>query len=69
VTARDTEDNERRLFRRKRVDRLKKELPLAKAPVQKFRSDEEAADYFEMHSAANVWNQLPAASPQSRPGR
>lgn len=42
---------------------MKKKLPPAKTPLPKFRSDKEAADYFETHSVADVWNQLPEAAP------
>ena len=42
---------------------MKKKLPPAKAPLPKFQSDQEAADYFESHSAASVWDQLPEAPP------
>jgi predicted DNA binding CopG/RHH family protein len=28
-------------------------------PLPKFRSDEEAADYFQTHSVAETWDQLP----------
>jgi len=42
---------------------MKKKLSPAKAPLPKLRSDEEAADYFESHSVAGVWNQLPGAKP------
>jgi len=38
--------------------RNEEKLPSAKAPLPKFRSDEGAADYFETHSVADVWNQL-----------
>lgn len=41
------------------MDRVKKKLPEAKAPLPKFRSDEEAAEYFETHSVAEVWDQSP----------
>jgi hypothetical protein len=34
----------------------KKTLPSAKASVPKFRSDKEAAEYFEAHSIADVWD-------------
>jgi predicted DNA binding CopG/RHH family protein len=44
---------------------MKKKLPPAKA---KFRSDKEAADYFETHSVAEVWNQLPEGKP-AKPSR
>jgi predicted DNA binding CopG/RHH family protein len=39
---------------------MKKKLPPAKGPLPKFRSDEEAAEYFDTHSVAEVWDQLPA---------
>jgi predicted DNA binding CopG/RHH family protein len=39
---------------------MKKKLPSAKMPLPRFRSDEEAAEYFETHSVADVWDQLPA---------
>lgn len=39
---------------------MKKTLPLANAPLPKFASDEAAAEYFAAHSAADVWDQLPA---------
>jgi predicted DNA binding CopG/RHH family protein len=38
---------------------MKKKLTPAKAPLPKFRSDQEAAEYFETHSLAGVWDQLP----------
>ena len=38
---------------------MKRKLPPAKAPLPKFRSDESAAEYFETHSVAEVWDQLP----------
>jgi predicted DNA binding CopG/RHH family protein len=37
---------------------MKKKLPLAKAPLPKFRSDKEETEYFETHSVADVWDQL-----------
>jgi predicted DNA binding CopG/RHH family protein len=40
---------------------MKKKQPPAKLPLPNFRSDKEAADYFEGHSVAGVWDQLPAA--------
>src|SRR6266545_1200682 len=43
VTARDMDDGERGLFRRKQVNRMKKKLPPAKTPLPRFRSDQEAA--------------------------
>lgn len=40
---------------------MKKKLSPAKLPLPKFGSDKEAADYFDSHSVADVWDQLPAA--------
>jgi predicted DNA binding CopG/RHH family protein len=45
---------------------MKKKLSPAKSPLPKFQSDREAAEYFETHSVARVWNQLPEA-PQAKP--
>ncbi|MFN0168006.1 MAG: hypothetical protein ACKV22_16395 [Bryobacteraceae bacterium] len=42
---------------------MKKKLTPAKTPLPGFRSDEEAADYFQKHSVADVWDQLPEARP------
>ena len=42
---------------------MRKKLPLAKAPLPKLRSDQAAARYFDSHSVAGVWSQLPAAKP------
>jgi hypothetical protein len=42
---------------------MKKRVSPAKAPLPKFESDQEAADYFESHSVAGVWDQLPQTSP------
>jgi len=39
---------------------MKKKLPSAKGALPRFRSDKEAAEYFEAHSVAEVWDQLPA---------
>jgi len=41
---------------------MKKRLTPATAPLPKFKSDQEAADYFETHSVAGVWDRLPEAS-------
>ncbi len=38
---------------------MKKKLRPAKTPLPSFRSEDEAADYFQTHSVAAVWNQLP----------
>jgi predicted DNA binding CopG/RHH family protein len=40
---------------------MKKKLPPAKSPLPKFRSNQDAAEYFESHSVASVWDQLPEA--------
>lgn len=42
---------------------MKKKLPLAKTPLPRFRSDSEAADYFQTHSAADVWDRLSKTEP------
>src|SRR5579862_3043415 len=42
---------------------MKKNLPSAKAPLPKTASEQDAADYFETHSVADVWDQLPEAKP------
>jgi predicted DNA binding CopG/RHH family protein len=38
---------------------MKSKLPSATVPLPKFRSDQEAAEYFQAHSVAKAWNQLP----------
>src|SRR5260370_36408448 len=38
---------------------MKKKLSVAKAPLPKFHSDKEAADYFDTHSVTGVWDHLP----------
>ena len=45
---------------------MKKKLSPARAPLPKFQSDQEAAEYFEAHSVSGVWDQLPEA-PQAKP--
>ncbi len=45
---------------------MKKKLSPAKLPLPKFPSDKEAAEYFERHSVAGVWNRLPEAR-QAKP--
>jgi predicted DNA binding CopG/RHH family protein len=35
-----------------------KKLAPSKLPLPKFRSDEEAAEYFETHSIADIWDKL-----------
>ena len=42
---------------------MTKKLTPAKTPLPRFRSDAEAADYFQAHSVAEVWNQLPEGEP------
>ncbi len=42
---------------------MKKKLPPAKTPLPRFRSDKDAADYFQTHSVADAWDQLPEAKP------
>jgi len=42
---------------------MKKNLAPAKRPLPKFGSDKEAAEYFDTHSIADIWDQLPAAKP------
>ena len=39
---------------------MKKALPSAKVPLPGFHSEKDAAEYFETHSVADVWDQLPA---------
>ncbi len=38
---------------------MKKRVSPAKLPLPKFRSDKEAAKYFDEHSVADIWEQLP----------
>ena len=38
---------------------MKKKLLPAKLPLPKFRSNQDAAEYFGSHSVASVWDQLP----------
>lgn len=69
VTARDMEDRERRMFRRKQIGSdMKKRLPAAGMPLPKFRSNEAAARYFETHSVAEVWEDL-AESKAAKPSK
>ena|ERR1700683_1882046 len=42
---------------------MKKKLPPAASPLPKLHTDKEAADYFESHSVAKVWDRLPAGKP------
>lgn len=45
---------------------MKKKLTPAKQPLPKFASDREAAEYFEKHSVAGVWDRLPETRPAVR---
>ncbi|MGI8742208.1 MAG: CopG family antitoxin [Bryobacteraceae bacterium] len=47
---------------------MKRKLTPAKSPLPAFGSDEETADYFETHSVAEVWNQLPQVKPPKPSG-
>ena len=38
---------------------MKRKLPQAKEPLPRFRSDEAAAEFFETHAVADVWDHLP----------
>jgi predicted DNA binding CopG/RHH family protein len=38
---------------------MEKKLAPSKLPLPKFRSDEEAAEYFDTHSIAEIWDKLP----------
>src|SRR5262245_58160828 len=40
---------------------MKKKLPPAKTPLPRFRSEQEAADYFDTHSVTDVWDKLEKA--------
>jgi hypothetical protein len=42
---------------------MKKKLSPAKSSLPKFKSDKDAAEYFERHSVAGIWDQLPLARP------
>ncbi|MGD1096514.1 MAG: hypothetical protein ABSB35_31540 [Bryobacteraceae bacterium] len=42
---------------------MKKRLPPAKLPLPRFQSEREAAEYFEKHSVAAIWEQLPEGKP------
>ena len=45
---------------------MNKKLSPAKLPLPKFQSDQKVAEYFENHSVASAWDQLPEA-PQAKP--
>ena len=44
------------------MGQMKKKLSAAKLPLPTFQSDREAAEYFESHSVAGVWDRLPKAA-------
>jgi len=46
---------------------MESKLPTARAPLPKFRSDKGAAEYFEAHSVADVWDHLPEGQPAKLP--
>ena len=45
---------------------MKKRLAAATLPLPKFQSDQQAAEYFENHTVAGVWDQL-AEAVQAKP--
>jgi predicted DNA binding CopG/RHH family protein len=45
---------------------MRKRLSPAELPLPKFQTDHDAAGYFENHSVAGVWDQLPE-TPQAKP--
>ena len=47
----------------KKVRTMMRKLPSAKAPLPKLVADQAVAEYFEAHSVAEVWDQLPEAKP------
>ena len=46
---------------------MKKKLAPATLPLPLFRSDKEAAEYFDIHSVAGIWDQLPEVKPGKLP--
>ncbi len=42
---------------------MKKKLQNAKAPLPKFKSDQAAAEFFDKHSVAELWDKLPETKP------
>jgi predicted DNA binding CopG/RHH family protein len=42
---------------------MKKRRPSAKAPLPKFESDQAAAEYFDKHSVAEIWDELLKVKP------
>jgi len=42
---------------------MKRKLSPARLPLPKFKSDEEAAEYFERHSVAGIWDHLSEVQP------
>src|ERR1017187_591473 len=58
LAARNRAATVRERFRRKQAEQMKKKLSPAKAPLPKFQSDQDAAEYFESYSVAGVWDRL-----------
>jgi len=42
---------------------MKKKLPSAKSALPRFKTDQAEAEYFDKHSVAELWDQLPEAKP------
>src|SRR5689334_24772388 len=42
---------------------MKKAISPAKSPLPKFQSDRDAAEFFDSHSVAKLWDHLPKGSP------
>jgi len=42
---------------------MKRKIIAGEAPLPEFSSDAAAAEFFETHSVAEVWNQLPEGKP------
>jgi predicted DNA binding CopG/RHH family protein len=40
---------------------MKRKMPSAKAPLPKFKTEQDEAEYFDKHSVADLWDQLPKA--------
>ncbi len=49
-------------FAGSRYTYMKRRLAAATLPLPKFQSDQQAAEYFEKHSAASVWDRLAETS-------
>jgi predicted DNA binding CopG/RHH family protein len=42
---------------------MKKKRSPVRSPLPRLETDKEAAEYFERHSVARIWDQLPAVKP------